>query len=106
MARSTFQTLRRRPIFQVTVTFLQLFVFCFLPLQRFGELLDVFTTARRGFASLFLEPFLGVVAIKNRMMRPSQAKLRRDLIGLHCITARLSFTPGGLWRQGKTVLPC
>ena len=51
------------------------------------------------------EPFLVVVAIKTEMGRQSQAKLRRGRIVLHCRPAlELSFTPGGWWRQGKTVL--
>src|SRR5215813_14945104 len=38
---------------------------------------DVFTTARRGFTLVFLEPFLVVVATKHRVGRPSQTKLKR-----------------------------
>src|SRR5262249_39208544 len=40
-----------------------------------------FTTARRGFVFLFLEPFLVVVAIKTEMGRPLPAKLKMSPIG-------------------------
>src|SRR5262249_10256091 len=37
---------------------------------------DVFTTGTRRFAFLFFESFFGVVAIKHRVGRPSQPKLK------------------------------
>src|SRR5262245_8118962 len=57
---------------------------------------------RRGFAFLFLEPFLVVVAIKTEW--ETIASETKDVAGsvYTVVTARLSFTPGAWWRQGKT----
>src|SRR5262245_51650032 len=57
---------------------------------------------RRGFAFLFLEPFLAVVAIKTEW--ETIASETKDVAGsvYTVVTARLSFTPGAWWRQGKT----